>query len=347
MSSQTQLDSADHHQLPAIQDSLLQIWRSCFGSDQIGSNDDFFDLGGDSLKAISLVRSCNDRFGTRLQTSALFEYPTIAELAFAISSSGDNRADRRIVRMRDGTGRVPLVLIHPVGGTVFCYDELTARLPEHLPIFGFQAAGLKAGEPLATSVQEMAAKYLKEARSVIQSRTWHLAGWSFGGLVAFEMARRLAEDGDIHASATLIDTPLPDAPLASDDEIVVIAIAGALRLDLATLSPSGEIPPIETLISTVRSGSTAMREDDLHRLIVLVRNILELRRAFRPQRTRAPVTVIRAISEALMHPEYYDWGKYVKSEVRFFDLPTTHHSMIVPPHVGGAARILSEIIERP
>jgi thioesterase domain-containing protein/acyl carrier protein len=335
MSDLHDVDVADRRSDNAVEAAMLEIWRSCFESPAIGAHDDFFALGGDSLRAIVLIGMCNDRFGTTLPASALIENPTVARLADAVAVSKRRRPAPSVVTLREGGEGPALLLIHPIGGSLFCYGELVARLPEGVAVYGLQASGLKPGEPLARSVEEMAANYKRDATPAVGQRPWHLAGWSFGGLVAFEMARQQAETGSPVASLTLIDTPLPSAALArNEEELLAVAEAAALGIAPGTV---GAAP------ARARAPNAAVPDGQLERTVELARNIIRLRGQYQPTRIAASATIIRA-AQTNVRPEDYDWSPYLEGRCTPLNLPATHESIIVPPCVDDVARILKGVL---
>jgi amino acid adenylation domain-containing protein len=128
-----------------------------------------------------------------------------------------------LVRLREGGPKPPFFLIHPMGGGVFCYRELASQLGDEQPVYGLQARGLGADEPLDETVEAMATTYLEEVRRVQPEGPYRLGGWSLGGMIAFEIARRLAEQGEPVTLLALLDATAPGAlpPTEVDDQQVL------------------------------------------------------------------------------------------------------------------------------
>jgi thioesterase domain-containing protein len=140
-----------------------------------------------------------------------------------------------LVLLRKGKGAdAPLFLVHPVGGNVLCYGELVRRLGGEEPVHGFQSAGL-SGMPPHTSLEEMAAHYLGLLKGVQPRGPYRLGGWSMGGVIAFEMARRLTEEGSEVERLALFDSLPPGYPESEGEEDDVRLLFG-LAHDLAGLT---------------------------------------------------------------------------------------------------------------
>jgi len=194
-----------------VERSVLALLAEVLGEADIGADDDFFALGGNSFLAMRLVAAVGKRFGVVLPLSTLFEHATAASLASAIRGGAAPTAGRSplVAISRAGSGD-PFFWVHPVGGTTLCYASLVRHLPSPRPFYGLEAYGLRAGEEPLDTIERMAAAYLREVRTVRPAGPYVLGGWSMGGLVAFEMARRLAAQGERVDRLIVIDAVLPD-----------------------------------------------------------------------------------------------------------------------------------------
>ncbi|GAU67434.1 non-ribosomal peptide synthetase [Streptomyces sp. NBRC 110611] len=199
----------------AAEATLLGLWRELLGPAPRGVTDDFFALGGNSLVAVRLFHRIGEAFGTSLPLGTLMRARTIAaqakELAAAAAAGGSAGTGSELIALRGGAGDGDLlVLVHPVGGEVLCYQELLHALGADprsagAPVYGLRALGLLPGEPLAGSLVEMAAGYRDRLLDELPAGRIHLAGWSMGGTVAVQLAELLAAAGRPAASVTTVD----------------------------------------------------------------------------------------------------------------------------------------------
>jgi amino acid adenylation domain-containing protein len=187
--------------------SLAAIWEEILDTSPVGVTDNFFDLGGHSLLAVRLMARIRRDLGRELPLAVLLEGATIERLAAAVRRQPGAEEPGTLVAIQRGDGRRPLFLVHPVGGSIACYGELARSLGADQGCYGLQAAGPAAG--VAATVEEMAAAYLEALRAVQPHGPFQLGGWSMGGVVAFEMARQLARDGDDADLLVLVDVPAP------------------------------------------------------------------------------------------------------------------------------------------
>jgi len=182
--------------------AIAEIWRRVLGQDGIGRDDDFFDRGGDSLTTLALMFGIEEALDVRLPVTMIYQAPTIARLAAAIDSRA--AADfSPLVLIREGEG-IPLFIVHGVGGNVMELFAAGRQIRTPGPVYGIQARGLDGREAPNTSIAAMADDYLAAIRKAFPEGPYHLAGYSSGGLTAFEIARRLGA-AEV-ASLTLIDT---------------------------------------------------------------------------------------------------------------------------------------------
>jgi acetoacetyl-CoA synthetase len=186
-------------------DRVRAIWESVLGVPGLDKDDDFFALGGTSLQAVRVFTAIRDRLGVELPLSVLMEAPTVAELAAVVEDPGKHFDP--LVLMRSGEGGPPLFLVHSIWGDVLGMRQIAVAMRGDIPVYGLRAHGLQGEEPQG-SVEEMAASYVEVIRGLQPQGPYRVAGHSFGGLLAFEIARQLSEEGEEIAWLGLIDAEL-------------------------------------------------------------------------------------------------------------------------------------------
>jgi amino acid adenylation domain-containing protein len=328
-----------------VEARLAGVWEEVLGTAPVGIHDDFHELGGHSLAALRLMARIERAFGVRLPISALFEAATVERLG-ALLRRGSAAAARRspLVRLRDdGDGR-PLFLVHPIGGNVFCYRELARALGGDRPVYGLQAAHPSG----PVSLETLAASYLERVREVQPAGPYLLGGWSMGGTVAYEMARRLRAEGEQVEMLALLDTGSPasrrPAGELSDEEVFAglardLAGLSGRRLNLDPERLRG-LSPEERLRELQATGVLPPDLDlpDLLELLELFQGHLAALRDYRPRLYDGPIVLFRA--RGSLPPETVDptlgWGALAR-EVDLHLLEGHHYSILRGPEVEALA----------
>ncbi|WP_424214054.1 amino acid adenylation domain-containing protein [Streptomyces sp. BI20] len=199
----------------ALEAGLAGLFGEMLNRPGIGVHDDFFALGGTSLTAMRLIVTIEKRYGVRMPLTAFVAAPTIATLAERLRSGDASAAFDPVVPIRTAPAgapaRRPVFLVHPLGGNVLCYVRLARHLPADQPLYALQAAGAEPGTTPITTLAGLARSYLDAIRRVQPEGPYRIGGWSFGGFVAFEMARELRRTGEAELEQlVLLDSIAPD-----------------------------------------------------------------------------------------------------------------------------------------
>jgi thioesterase domain-containing protein len=190
----------------SIEKKLAFIWESVLGVAPIGRKDDFFDLGGTSLKMVEVGAAIEDYFNLVLSSSTLVAHSTIEKLAPLLSPSIAVASPRPLVTLRTAPQGRPLFLIHSGLGEVVTYGLLVRKLSER-PVYGLQAPGVQGECWPLLSIPKMADRYLPEILEADPTGPYLLGGTCMGGMVAFELAQRLVRTGRQVNLLALIDSP--------------------------------------------------------------------------------------------------------------------------------------------
>jgi amino acid adenylation domain-containing protein len=208
----------------AAEMALVRIWEVLLGTHPIGIADNFFDLGGHSLLAVQMIAEVKQRFGVEIPLTAFLQNATVEAMAEVLRRGGQGEEESPVVTLRPDGRQSPLFLLHPIGGTVFCYLALSRHAELDRPIHAIQATGLAQADATIVSIDEMASQYVALIRERQPHGPYHLGGWCFGGVVAFEAAQQLTAAGEQVALLGLFDTraPIPEnAPVDGDDVMLL------------------------------------------------------------------------------------------------------------------------------
>ncbi len=211
-----------------IERRLAGFWSDLLGIEQIGAEDNFFDLGGHSLIAVRLFAQVKSVFAVDFPISVLFEAPTIRKCAELIAERGVipegeerpsgaapmKKPERRfthLVPMHQGDGgkKAPFFLVAGMFGNVLNLRHLAHLVGNDRPFYGLQARGLLGGDEPHTDLVEAARDYIAEIRQIQPKGPYMVGGFSGGGLAAYEIAQQLKAEGEDISSLIMLDTPLP------------------------------------------------------------------------------------------------------------------------------------------
>ena len=356
------------------QTSLAKLWGELLRLTEVGLDDDYFALGGNSLLAVSLMARIEAQFGVRLPLSSIIEAPTVAQLARLLQSHGSHSP---LVLLREGGQKPPLFLVHDADGETMLYRGLAHYLdPEHA-VYGLKPHSRPHHPMLHTRLEDMASFHIRSIRAVQPRGPYLVGGLCAGGLIGFEIARQLQLAGE------------PVAMVALMDVADVEARARPLRLTRQRLTRLSSTLESEHGDSVARRAArvagrvlgkahnltkylvtSRLRMIGDHTKMVVFHHCLKLRlrlpvflrdipvrtaymfarRAYRPASPfDGELTLIRATSGTGNDEAYVDryvdpllgWGPRATHGVRALDVPGGHSSMLQEPNV----RVLAEQLQ--
>ncbi|MFI9584385.1 thioesterase domain-containing protein, partial [Streptomyces sp. NPDC052236] len=311
---------------------LCELFAEVLGVPHAGVDDNFFDLGGHSLLAPRLISRIKSVFGVALPIRRLFDQPTAAGLAMVLGEEGEvgsSSAFGTLFPLRTAGTAPPLFCIHPVAGAAWCYAGLPRHIGRDHPVYGLQDPGLGDAGQLLFTIADMAAQYVESIRSVRPEGPYHLAGWSFGGLVAHEVAVQLQRLGETVGLLCVLDGyPVERHPST-----------GRFARDVAG-EDSGPVARLRRLAG-VSVDLDRQEAEAVHRCMT---NNIGLMREFVPGTFTGDLTFVTATEERGDNPpEAADWRPFVTGAIDEHHVPCGHLDMMRPDSL---ARIGSTIARR-
>lgn len=180
----------------ALELQLTKLWERILQRQQVGINENFFEIGGHSLLAARMFVQLEALTGRRLPLATLFEAPTIEQLAALLEDDNWSPPWSVLVPIQPEGSQPPFFCVHGFGGDVVGYHDLADLLGKDQPFYGLQAYGLNGDDAPHTSIEQMAAYYVDAIRSIQPHGPYYLGGYCHGGLIAYEMARLLQQAGE-------------------------------------------------------------------------------------------------------------------------------------------------------
>lgn len=193
---------------------LVRIWEEILHVKPIGVRNTFVELGGHSLLAVRLMTLIKKKLFKQVTLPLLMKNDTVEKMASVLRKEYECDTESSIVKIQSGksTSTLPLFLIHPVGGNIFCYKSLIESLGDNFTIYGIQSPSISGGLNNLNTLDKITDFYIKEIKKVQQQGPYCIVGWSFGGVVGFEIARKLKSNGDKIKTLTLLDSYLLKIP---------------------------------------------------------------------------------------------------------------------------------------
>ncbi|MFL9875106.1 non-ribosomal peptide synthetase [Paraburkholderia megapolitana] len=200
----------------ALETTIAQIWSHALGVDRVGRHDNFFALGGHSLMASQVAVRIGEKLGVKLTVRSIFDTRSVHKLALLVESelhpetSGDVRTHKPAAEFEafntSGTQR-PLFLTHTLQGYSWYFEHLAGHIDASIPVYGLPPLPLEMPQP--RTLEAIAARFVKIIKSVQAVGPYRIAGWSFGGLIAYEIATQLIAQHDEIEFLGVFDTTLP------------------------------------------------------------------------------------------------------------------------------------------
>jgi amino acid adenylation domain-containing protein len=315
------VDIGPEHDPRTLRESVLaEIYADVLGVPAVDTETGFFELGGHSLLVPSLVGRVRAALGVDLPVRRLFDSPSVAELAASIGSEATLDGLRPLLPIRESGSGVPLFCVAPATGISWCYAPLAHHPELDRPLYGLQDPALSEPAPTGrAAVGELAERFVAEMRAVCPEGPYHLLGWSFGGVVAHEMAVRLKARGQ-HVSFLGVMDGYPASPddveppepvqdhAAPQDQTSMLRRLAGLRLDLGAADT-------EAVFRAFRRNVRAMAEH--------ISSVFD-----------GEMTVFIATEDrGPQAPAEADWMPFVTGEVHRVDVRCAHLEMTEARHL--------------
>ena len=333
------------------------IWKECLGIDKIDINSDFFELGGHSLMAVKVMSLIETQTGNRLPLASLIENPTIAKLAaymdkkFIIWDS--------LVPLKPNGNKVPLFIVHGANHNVLIYKNLADNIDDDQPVYALQAKGLSGEVEPHKSVEEMASHYISEIKTINPEGPYSLGGFSFGGIIAFEMAKQLKAEGRKVKIVALFDSYVYPSyyysnPLVKKTVSMFYNIAQLIFMGLNMFSSKKNFKRRKDLLKLKISGlylrikygrekqnqlqfNYSSKIDEMHALAFIRYNLT-------PQDIK--VDLFRSTKDIYFAHDYkyLGWKKIAVGGIRKHIISGNHSEMFLSPAVDEVGSILQKVM---
>jgi amino acid adenylation domain-containing protein len=348
-----------------LEKQLADMWEDLLQKHPVSMTDNFFDLGGHSILAVRLAARIEKQLGRHLPVTALFSNGTVETLAQFLQKNASDEPWSPLVPIQTAGNNPPLFFVHAVGGQVLSYMDLGRHLGQNQPFYGLQSRPAVKGLIKHASLEEMAAEYVKAIRAFQPVGPYRLGGWSMGGVIAFEMARQMEQQGQEVALLALVDSYAPSPTLSEatyTDDLAGFALHLGFSYEriMAAESAILKLLPSEHLayvFSEAKASGMLPADTTLEDLSVMwdvFSDNSQLLSRYRGGRYQGKATLFRAeqslgpgLGENGFIPEDPErgWGIWASGGVEVIAAPGNHFTMIQAPQVDKMAEQLLARLE--
>jgi len=350
---------------------LVRVWEEVLDKHPIGISDSFFDLGGHSLLAVRLLGQIQNRHRKEVPLPVFFQKPTIEYLAGLLREGAESLEQSPLVAMQPLGSRPPLFCVHPGSGNVLCYVDLAQRLGVDQPFYGLRDVTLDNGTVMWTTVEEMATRYIEAIRQVQPYGPYLLGGYSFGAVVAFEMAQQLRRHGDDVDLLAILDAGAPafsSGRFEGADDMVLLAIIAcdlarntgktwqALAEDLRELEPKEQLNFVLNYVIEQTNSRNLFQGNVLDYIqaqlqVFKVRIKVVEQYAPRTYDSRLVLFQSKETEDMLLSESFSDtsmgWNQLCAEPVEIHVIEGHHSSITDEPHVRILAELLKSCLDQP
>ncbi|OMI40162.1 putative NRPS-like protein [Streptomyces sparsogenes DSM 40356] len=348
---------------------LAEIYAEMFelAPDEVSVTASFFDLGGTSLDILRLRRQVARRLGVAdLPVITVLTAPSVRQLAARLGEGGTPtaRAYDPVVPLQPRGDKTPLFCVHPGVGEVLVFVNLAKYFVGDRPFYALRARGFNEGEKPFESFEEMVGTYVDAIRATQPHGPYAVAGYSYGGAVAFEIAKALEAQGERVDFVGSFNLP-PHIKYRMDElDFVETATNLAFFLDLINKKQSLDLPgqlrglpkeeQLAHLLEIAPPGRLAELDLDLAKFTAwaeLAGGLTDLGRTYTPTGTTRSMTVFYAIplrgtKEDWLNNELRRWDEHTTEANRYIDVPGEHYTLMGPQHVAAFQAILRRELDR-
>ncbi|HEX2081774.1 MAG TPA: amino acid adenylation domain-containing protein, partial [Longimicrobium sp.] len=344
---------------------LAEIWAEVLGVERVGRRDNFFELGGHSLLAVRVISRMRQVLEAEVVLAHIFSHPTVESLAARLAGADDQHRSDRAIAIRPTGSRPPLFLVYDGTGSALYAQVLHPHIDAEIPVYALPAPS--PPEPPLRTVEAMAARLVRMIREVQPAGPYRLAGWSFGGVLAYEVAAQLIGRDETVEFVGMFDSLRPAGSTAAarsaaesrDARLDHALILHALRTADTTAGGGGaesdeEIAAagdadLETFVRKCREEGLLPRHVTVAQARAVrdrLRNHQRAVREYSPQPLPVLLHQFPAGDSRLTDPTR-GWGTFhPRGWLRVTPVPGTHLSMMRPPNAATLGEALSRAVGR-
>lgn len=333
-----------------ISDILAILWKKILGLSQVNYDSSFFLLGGDSIQVIQLISEINDYFNLSISFQTLNSHETINKLSAELSrlqhiqhQEVERKNIPNLIKLKEDENSCNLFLIHPIEGFLNIYNELIKNLQFKGSIYGIEALKQPTN---VDSIEQLASEYIKIIQSTQATGPYNLLGFSFGGILALEIANQLELNNQQIQLLTIIDSINPTFFNKSIDTNLIdqlIRLVSSKSIDFSLINQMSYDDKMDLITQQLGFKNISKNLADTIKMQI-DRNITYLKN-YQPKCYKGAVLFIEAENDLnvdALPPSRYSWSSIFKGAVSTYKIPGSHIEMMKNPLI----KILTIILDR-
>jgi amino acid adenylation domain-containing protein len=340
---------------------VASVWRESLNITNINPNDNFFELGGHSMIAVKVMVELEKLTTKRLPLSALLEYPTVKQLASLLDKGKPTFKWKSLVPMKPKGNKPPLFIVHGANYNVLVFEKLAQELDNDQPVYGLQAKGIDGIDEADDTIETMASNFISEIISVYPDGQYSLAGFSFGGIIAFEMYKQLKANGKKVKILALFDSYVYpnyycNKPFKKKLMYKLYTLGQLAFVFLNMFSNKKNFERRIGLLKTMFNGLYLKFKYGKEKQIKMQFNrstnidkkhsLAFMKYTIEPQ--NIIVDLFRASEDVYFAHDFkfLGWKNIAKKGVRKHKVPGNHNDMFLPPNVQEFANLLQDTLDK-
>ncbi|WP_435795219.1 amino acid adenylation domain-containing protein [Nocardia aurea] len=340
-----------------LEEEVARAFEHVLGVARVGADDDFYALGGNSLRSVQVVSELKKELDVEIPVRWMFSDPSPADLAKRIEAgvpSGHDGSTANalgidvLLPIRTAGERAPLFCVHPASGLAWCYHVLDQYVADGRPIYGLQAPQIGGEDPGPTTIGDIAHRYFEEIRKVQPHGPYHLLGWSLGGLIAHAIAAEMRAEGEEVALLAMLDAESSGIDASSVSTItageLISNLGPVLGIDFVSADATAE----EAAEQIARHLGDGIDIDaaTIERLTAAYNLSIRAAAAWRPPVVDTDLVYFTATRDRRSDAEgHRGWAPFVDGRISDFDIDAEHLEMTAPTAIAEIAGILNARLE--
>jgi thioesterase domain-containing protein/acyl carrier protein len=333
---------------------IATIWEECLGIEEVSIDSDFFEIGGHSLLAVKVMSRLEQKTGSRYPVVTLLEYSTIKKLAILLDKENSAVVGNSLIPLKPQGNKIPLYLIHGLGYSIVKFNDMIKHLDKNQPVYGLQGNGISTQTEYFESVEKLSKYYVDIITKSNPKGPYALAGYSYGGIISYEMARQLISQGRKVSMLAMLDTSLdPEFYYSSFFRKTLARMDYQITQKLVVLNDMRKswknlkfhIDRIKRNRNNRNSEERSLENDYLLRVIKANDKIVK-RYQIIPEDFEIDLLRAQNFEFFKYDPIYLGWKDIALKGLHIYEVLGDHRDMFSPPNDKITADILQSILDQ-